>query len=328
MQDADPVALAESVDAIHVISKDDDVREHAVIIVASLLTGAESPLHAARAAVRIAQRAIALSRSLDDWDSEGDMTETVETAWNDAESRGTITRYAPDPATRYAYTCADLVDMAVSVAGKPLGDLVSVARLHASTCATCDESKAQRVTLAGVAAHTYGLTSADSAFHSLRRAAISAVKSAPTMSDTLSALGDPAPMSPANVPHSRVSLGDCKPVSTRNYLSPVRTVIVNGTPRAMTQEETALAYGITPAREVGPVCRTRCEHDSCATIRRANVGRAVPNHSRYAGEGYDVPTAPNTRDLRANGTMPTFKPVVSPRKRAGAGSTGPTVRAF
>lgn len=311
MRECDPDTLASAVLVVRTLSKDSDVTEHATITVASYLPGSESVLHAARAAVAAAKRTVALSRSLGEWaDTYGDMTEDVTTAADSMRTASTMARYAPDPATRYGITYAD--HLATLIGATPALRAPVVAYLsHARTCETCSDAMAQRVTLAGVQAHAAGLDSSHSEFHVMRRAVLTALRATPDRETFHEMIDDPAPMAPAQISHSRVSLGDCAPVSTRVYLAPVRTVTH------------AVALGYDPSYDTAPAPRVLTEQESTALAHPAPERVA-----RYAGEEYGVDSSPNRRDMRENGTMPSFKPVVSPRKKSGAGSTGPTVRGF
>lgn len=271
MQALDADTLSALVTYVRAITQDDDTREHATIIAASFYLGASGEgaartRHAARAAVRAAQRSLALSRHLDGWDLYGDMTEDVMTTVEDATVRTGLPRYAPDPqaSPMVATSLSDLLATVITSTGSEDLRHAALAYLrHARHCAECTEASEQRVTLQGVRSHVAGRTGSDSAYHSERRAVLRALANVPghgVVSDALGydaslgyapeatdpkgeahgrtgeawtalarRIGDAAPLAPAHVPHASVSLGDCAPVSTRAYLAPVRTVMTEAT---------------------------------------------------------------------------------------------------
>jgi hypothetical protein len=288
---------------VRMLTQDEDVREHATIIVASLFNGANNGEHAARAAVRIARRAVTASRALRAEDMYGDLTEEVVTSAYDADVRTSLTRYAPDPASgpMTATTYGDLVTTVCGIVGDPI--LETAARTyarHAADCTSCTGADSHRVTLAGVIQHVDGMESTCAEFHSMRRAVLRALRAVPAFSEVCERIGDPAPLARAHEAQGSVSHGTARKESTRDQLAPVRTVTHNGTPRAMTDAETT-ALRIERERQ-----------------------------ARYAGEEYRGGThGPSEHDRsETTGMVRSFAVSPSPRKRARTGSTGPTVPTF
>ena len=314
MHALDGDVLAALVSGIYTLTTNDDVREHAAIIVASLMPGAASIEHAARAAVGIAKRHVAMSGALAAEDLYGDMTEEVATRAEDYGVTTTMARYAPDPATAYAPTFLDLLGTAVRATGDDGLKSACVAYLaHARDCQDCSASDSHRVTLAGVRAHMEGRGAADASYHSERRAVLRALARVGTFSDLAERIGDPAPLATPHPSHGSVSHGDTRPTSTRDQVAPVRTVTHNGTPRAMHAAEVE-ALRITTER----AARYDGEEYRGGTHGAMSAQADAFTHAPHAAANTGEATTPG--QALPSGAVP-----VSPRKRARTGSTGPTV---
>lgn len=170
----------------------DEVESLASLIVARLHTDGSDVSKSASAACRLAARTVAEAYagvdSLDAWaDVYGaDMVETVVCAGRDRA--GMPRAWSPRPDARYCTTDADVIRAAVeSLAGTEHGRILrdaSAAYLaHGDRrCSVCEDTstRGRRVTLAGILAHTRGLTASDSQFHAIRRAVLAAVASLDT----------------------------------------------------------------------------------------------------------------------------------------------------
>lgn len=168
--------------------RSDEVQSLASLIVARLHAHNGSDVDkSARAACMLASRTVATAYagvdSLDAWAGEyGDsMVEAVMTTGTD---RTDVPRaWCPRPDAAYATTDTDVIAAALDSLtgtdhGRILRDAAAAYLAHGDRrCTVCEDvtTAGRRVTLAGILAHTRGLTADDSQYHAIRRGVLAAL---------------------------------------------------------------------------------------------------------------------------------------------------------
>lgn len=273
---------------------------------------AERGRYAVRAALKQARaevaRAYAGDESLDAWaeSDPGALEELVRDGWQSAAA----SPWAPRPEAPWEITYRDLCGLTVELSGSV--NLETVAREyleHAKNpCEDCGTLVLRGVAPAGILAHLTREKARSAAYFRARRVAVDALHTGRPYREQVLSWKDTRPARPRNVWSAealRTAAGRVdRPGRAESHAPPA--------------PEYVTVRNVDPSRPVKTRRITEAE--------RAAYGAGAERTAVPAGEeGIRTAPAPERDRSETTGMVKAFKAPVSPRKKAGTGSTGPTV---